>query len=235
MIKKVFTCIFLVILLNTNLISSEKDFKDLRIRMVKYQIKGRDIKDPNVLYAMEETPRHFFVPDKQKKYAYEDRPLPIGYGQTISQPYIVALMTELLDIDENSRVLEIGTGSGYQAAILSNIVKEVYTVEIYKELSEQAKNKFIALNYSNIKTLNSDGYHGWKKNAPYDAIIVTCAPTFVPPPLIKQLKIGGKLIIPVGPPFTIQQLLLLKKVNEDKVITEVVCGVSFVPLIREVE
>ena len=235
MFKKARFIILFFIVISLIFSISNSDFKRLRENMVKYQIESRGIKDKKLLKAMREVPRHLFVPENNRTNAYEDRPLSIGYGQTISQPYIVALMTELLDIKEESKVLEIGTGSGYQAAILSQMVKEVYTVEIYKELSTQAENRFKTLGYDNIKTLNADGYYGWEEHAPFDAIIVTCAPTFVPPPLIKQLKIGGTLVIPVGPPFTVQYLLLIKKVDKDSVMTEVICDVLFVPLIREVK
>jgi len=232
--KKVLLLIIFITAVNIFALN-ESDYKKLRKSMVKYQIEYRSIKDKKVLNAMLNTPRHMFVPGESKKYAYEDRPLSIGYGQTISQPYIVALMTELIKINNNSKVLEIGTGSGYQAAILSLIAKDVFTVEIYEALSKRAKEIFKMLNYNNIKTKADDGYYGWEENAPYDAIIVTCAPTFVPPPLIKQLKVGGLMVIPVGPPFTVQKLLLIKKINEEKVQTEVICGVSFVPLIREAD
>ncbi|MCK4798878.1 MAG: protein-L-isoaspartate(D-aspartate) O-methyltransferase, partial [Spirochaetes bacterium] len=200
MSKKLKLIILFFITISLVFTLSDSEFKKLREKMVKYQIEYRGIEDKNVLKSMRKVPRHLFVPENNRKNAYRDRPLAIGYGQTISQPYIVALMTELLDVNAKSKVLEIGTGSGYQAAILSQIVKEVYTIEIYKELSIQAEKRFKMLEYNNIETLNADGYYGHEENAPYDAIIVTCAPTFVPPPLIKQLKIGGILVIPVGPP-----------------------------------
>ena len=214
---------------------NENDFINLRIKMIKNQIERRGIKDKKVFDSMKDVPRHLFVPKDSQKYAYDDRPLPIGYGQTISQPYIVALMTELLNLNYNDKVLEIGTGSGYQAAVLSKIVEKVYTIEIYKELSKQAEKRFKSLGYNNIKTLNADGYYGWEEFAPYNSIIVTCAPSFVPPPLIHQLKVGGVMVIPVGPPFTVQKLLLIRKINKDNVITEEICSVSFVPFIRSVK
>lgn len=227
--KKIILIFFILILLFS---FSEDEFKIKRLSMVKTQIESRGITDKRVLNALKEVPRHLFVPEEQKKHAYEDRPLPIGFGQTISQPYIVALMTELLQLNENSKVLEIGTGSGYQAAILSKIVKEVYTIEIYAELAEKAKERFKKLGYTNIFTLNADGYYGWKEKAPFDGIIVTCAASFIPPPLLKQLKIGGIMVIPVGKPFTVQNLLLVKKISDEKIITEVITEVIFVPLIR---
>lgn len=234
---KIKLLIFICLIFIINLIYAlkEDDYDKLREKMVQSQIESRDIKDKNVLKSMRSVPRHLFVPEDNRRCSYDDRPLPIGYGQTISQPYIVALMTELLQLKYNDKVLEIGTGSGYQAAILSKIVKKVYTVEIYKELSEQAKERFKTLKYNNIEVLNSDGYYGWKENAMYDAIIVTCAPSFVPPPLIEQLKVGGIMVIPVGPPFTVQKLLLITKLDEGKIFTEEICSVSFVPLVRSVK
>lgn len=230
MIKTVsFFLLFIFLILSVN---SSDEFLQDRLLMVKHQIENRGIKERKVLDAMKKIQRHLFVPDDLKNNAYEDRPLPIGWGQTISQPYIVALMTELLNVNKESRVLEIGTGSGYQAAILSEIVKEVYTVEIFKELSSSAAEKFKNQKLANIYTLHADGYYGWEEKAPFDAIIVTCAAGFVPPPLIKQLKVGGVMAIPVGQPFRVQNLLLVKKLSEEKVETEVVTEVIFVPLIR---
>jgi protein-L-isoaspartate(D-aspartate) O-methyltransferase len=180
--------------------------------------------------VMGKVPRHEFVPDSQKPYAYENRPLPIGYGQTISQPYIVALMTDLLDITEASVVLEVGTGSGYQAAILAECVKEVYSVEIIKELGEQARDRLNRLGYNNTRVQVADGYHGWKEHAPFDGIIVTAAGSHIPPPLIEQLKPGGKMVIPVGAPFMTQQLLLVEKGEDGTTRTRQILPVAFVPL-----
>lgn len=208
-------------------------FTQKRNNMVHYQLKLRDIKDETVLDVMRRVPRHLFVPKKIQKYAYEDRPLAIGYGQTISQPYIVGYMTELLNLSSDSKVLEVGTGSGYQAAILAEIVKEVYTIEIVEPLYKRASQLFKELDYKNIYSKYGDGYHGWKEKGPFDAIIVTCAAEFVPPPLIQQLKVGGVLCIPVGPLFGIQNLLLLRKKSEDNIETEVICQVRFVPLTRK--
>ena len=205
---------------------------DNRKYMVLNQIESRGIKDPNVLNAMENVLRHEFVPGEIRELAYEDRPLPIGYGQTISQPYIVALMTELLKLDKESRVLEVGTGSGYQAAVLSEIAKEVYTVEIIKPLYEEASETLKDLGYTNIKTSHKDGYFGWEEHSPYDAIIVTCASEFIPPPLITQLKLGGVMCIPVGPPFKVQQLVLVKKEKDGDIKTNIITFVRFVPLTR---
>jgi len=203
-----------------------------RKNMVLYQIKHRGITDPDVLNAMESVFRHEFVLPGGKTKAYEDKPLPIGYGQTISQPYIVALMTQLLNVDKGSRVLEIGTGSGYQAAVLARIVKEVYTVEIVKPLHDSSNKVLKRLGYENIQALNADGYFGWKEHAPFDAIIVTCASDFIPPPLIDQLAKGGLMCIPVGPPFKVQHLVLVKKEENGELSTKVITSVRFVPLTR---
>lgn len=180
--------------------------------------------------AMANVPRHEFVPRSLRRAAYENRPLPIGYGQTISQPYIVALMTDLLDVDGDDIVLEVGTGSGYQAAILAELVKKVYTIEIIKELGEQAKGRLEGLGYQNIAVQVGDGYYGLEGLAPFDGIIVTAAANHVPPPLIKQLRPGGKMVIPVGGAFMTQQLMLVEKRNDGKIITKQVLPVIFVPL-----
>lgn len=203
-----------------------------RLEMVDRQIRARDVTDEDVLDAMERVPRHEFVPDEFQAQAYADHPLPIGYGQTISQPYIVAVMTELLDLHDTDRVLEIGTGSGYQAAILAEIVAEVYTVEIVEPLAIQAKERLAQMGYSNIQTLHDDGYYGWEEHAPYDAIIVTCAPDHIPLPLVQQLKDGAKLVIPVGPPGGYQTLWELVR-QGDEIKKRNVFGVSFVPLTGE--
>lgn len=213
----------------------EDKYISSRTEMVAWQIKARGIKDVKVLDAMMKVPRHEFVPGDLKPAAYNDSPLPIGYGQTISQPYIVALMTELLSPGKNSRVLEVGTGSGYQAAVLAEIVKEVYTIEIVKGLHDKSDSVLKSLGYKNIKTRNSDGYFGWKEHGPFDAIIVTCASEFIPPPLISQLKTGGVMCIPVGPPFKVQHLLLVKKLKSGGVETTVITSVRFVPLVRKEE
>ncbi len=203
-----------------------------RMDMVKYQIRDRGVTDPRVLYAMEHVPRHEFVPSNYVDQAYADHPLPIGHGQTISQPYIVALMTELLELKETDRVLEIGTGSGYQAAILSEIVAEVYTVEIVEPLAAEAKERLEQLGYENVHVLYADGYYGWEEHAPYDAIIVTCAPDHIPQPLVQQLADGASLVIPVGPPGGYQTLWQITKQGEE-IIKRNVTGVLFVPLTGE--
>ncbi|MCP4671232.1 MAG: protein-L-isoaspartate(D-aspartate) O-methyltransferase [Desulfobacula sp.] len=219
---------------NAESIRDLKAYADARKKMVLYQLKERGITDPKVMEAMTAVFRHEFVLPGDKKRAYYDRPLSIGYGQTISQPYIVALMTELLNLNQNSRVLEIGTGSGYQAAVLAHMVKEVFTIEIVKPLHTRSGIQLKKLGYKNIKTLNADGYYGWKDHAPFDGIIVTCASDFIPPPLIEQLKDGGLMCIPVGPPFKVQHLILVKK-NKTEVSARVITSVRFVPLTRKEE
>jgi protein-L-isoaspartate(D-aspartate) O-methyltransferase len=204
------------------------------MEMVESQIRRRGVTDQDVLAAMERVRRHEFVPTRYQAQAYADHPLPIGYGQTISQPYIVALMTELLDLKTTDKVLEIGTGSGYQAAILAEIVGEVYTVEIIPELAAEAKERLTRLGYANVHTLQADGYYGWEEHAPYDAIIVTAAPDHIPHPLVQQLADGGKLVIPVGPPGGYQTLWqVIKKGGE--IQKRNVSGVLFVPLTGEHE
>jgi protein-L-isoaspartate(D-aspartate) O-methyltransferase len=189
--------------------------------------------DERVLRSLSTVERHQFVPDHQKRFAYENRPLPIGHGQTISQPYIVALMTNLIEPDEGDVVLEVGTGSGYQAAILAKIVKEVYSIEIVPPLARQAKTRLAELGYTNVTTRLGDGYYGWEEHAPFDAIIVTAAASHVPPPLISQLRPGGLMVIPVGGRFMTQQLLLIRKTNEGEVRSWQIASVRFVPLTGE--
>ncbi len=206
--------------------------KNERFEMVKKQIEKRGIDDEEVLKAMRYVPRHLFIPKHNRGQAYRDHPVPIGYGQTISQPYIVAMMTDLLELDEKSKALEIGTGSGYQAAILAEIVEDVYSIEIVKELNKSSTSTLQSLGYDNVKTKHADGFHGWEKNAPFDAIIVTAAADHIPPPLLEQLNIGGRMIIPVGMPHQIQRLVLVTKNEEGKISTKVVSSVRFVPLTR---
>lgn len=207
------------------------DYKVAREKMVNNQIKARGIHGRYTLEAMLSVPRHKFVPKGFIGSAYHDSPLPIGYGQTISQPYIVAFMTEIINPKKDFKVLEIGTGSGYQAAILAHIIDSVYTIEIVKALFLQAKMRLDDLNYHNVLVKNADGYHGWKEKGPFDAIVVTAAAEFVPPPLIEQLKDGGKMIIPIGTPFNTQQLLLVEKKN-GKIKTKNLMFVRFVPFTR---
>lgn len=208
--------------------SNQSTFDEERKNMVEFQIRKRGIKDRKVLEAMLKVPRHLFVPEQMKELAYGDEPLPIGEGQTISQPYIVAYMTEALKLTGNERVLEIGTGSGYQTAILAEIVKEVYTVEVIPELSRRAQKVLAELGYNNIKFLIGDGTRGWPEHAPYDAILVSAAPATVPRALVDQLKINGRMIIPVGADF--QELVLVRR-KKDGWEEERLIGVRFVPLV----
>lgn len=206
----------------------------LRRKMVREQLQSRDITDKKVLEVMREVPRHLFVSPAYRHQAYEDYPLPIDEGQTISQPYIVGLMTQHLGLKEGERVLEIGTGSGYQAAVLSLLTDEVYSIEIRKKLAEKAAETLKQLDYNQVKVKWGDGYFGWEEHAPFDAIIVTCAANHVPPPLLKQLKEGGRLIIPLGSTLYFQTLVLITK-TEGKPNVEHILGVRFVPMIGEAQ
>lgn len=228
------TRIFLILILLTfsNFLVAQDVFEKARTSMVNGQIKSRGIKDENTLKAFMNVERHKFVPDRLINSSYSDRPLPIGYGQTISQPYIVAYMTEIIQPKPTDKVLEIGTGSGYQAAILAEIIEQVYTIEIIPQLAESAGDLLKELGYKNISVRQGDGYFGWEEHAPFDAIIVTAAAEHIPPPLIEQLKDGGKMIIPVGSPFLTQQLMLVEKDNE-KIKTKSMMPVRFVPFTRE--
>ena len=214
------------------LFAQTSGFLDQRRSMVEEQIVPRGVSESNVLGAMEEVPRHVFVPEPLRDQAYADGPLSIGLGQTISQPYIVALMTSLLELDGDERVLEIGTGSGYQAAVLSRLVKDVFTIEIREELGQKAQRILKDLGYENVHLRIGDGYPGWPEEAPFDGIMVTAAPDRVPEPLIDQLKIGGKLVIPVGDFF--QDLLVVTR-TADGIEQREIIPVRFVPMIGEVE
>lgn len=209
------------------------EYLERRYTMVKRQIEDRGIKDPRLLAAMREIPRHEFVPEEARQSAYEDRPLGIGFGQTISQPYIVAFMTEQLAPKPGDRILEVGTGSGYQAAILSKLVAEVFSIEIVPQLAESAAATLKKLNLQNVQTKAGDGYKGWPEHAPFDAIIVTCAPDHVPNPLVKQLKEGGRMIVPVGGVGE-QSLYLLEK-RDGKIEQKSVLPVRFVPMTGEAQ
>jgi protein-L-isoaspartate(D-aspartate) O-methyltransferase len=191
---------------------------------------GRKGLSPAVRDALGKVPRHLFVGEDMQPYAYQNRPLPIGHGQTISQPYIVAVMTELLDAKSGDKVLEIGTGSAYQAAVLGAVGAEVYTIEIVEPLAEAARDRIARLGLQNIHTRTGDGYYGWPEAAPFDAVLVTAAASHIPPPLIKQLKPGGRMLIPVGDRFNVQQLVLVEKGLDQKVKTRQLLPVSFVPL-----
>jgi protein-L-isoaspartate(D-aspartate) O-methyltransferase len=208
-------------------------FETERQLMVEEGVVGWGISDPAVIEAMGIVPRHEFVPDDFLSQAYNNHPLPIGFGQTISQPYIVALMTQALEVNEDATILEIGTGSGYQAAVMAELVDHVYTMEIITPLAERAAATMDQLGYDNVSVRNADGYFGWLEQAPFDAIIVTAAPDHIPQPLVEQLKIGGKLIIPVGPVGGIQTLWLVSRINEKEVRTQNLGDVRFVPLTRE--
>jgi protein-L-isoaspartate(D-aspartate) O-methyltransferase len=212
--------------------TQEEIYRERRERMVETQIEARGVKDQLVLDAMRKVPRHLFVSEGLRDIAYTDGPLPIGEEQTISQPYIVALMTELLSLKGGEKVLEIGTGSGYQAAILAQIAKEVYTIEIICSLAEKAEKRLKEMGYKNITVKCADGYQGWKEQAPFDGIIVTAAPEHIPQPLVDQLKIGGKLVIPVGDFF--QELVVVTK-TEKGIKKETNIPVRFVPMTGEAE
>jgi protein-L-isoaspartate(D-aspartate) O-methyltransferase len=223
----------------TPLHAADDPFKSARAEMVR-EIEG-DVRrtserigktalNPRVMEVMGRVPRHEFVPESQKSHAYENRPLPIGYGQTISQPYIVALMTDLLRVGSGAAVLEVGTGSGYQAAILAETVRSVYTIEIVEGLAETAAERLKRLGFDNVEVRSGDGYYGWKERAPFDGIVVTAAASHIPPPLIEQLKPGGRMVIPVGGPFFVQQLMLVEKGEKGEIQTRQILPVAFVPL-----
>lgn len=225
---------------NVGAVTSEEEpasgadpFVEEREELVETGVIDFGIEEPDVIEAMRETPRHAFVPDEYLGQAYENHPLPIGFGQTISQPYIVALMTEAAEVEAGDKVLEVGTGSGYQAAVLAEVAEHVYTVEIIGELAERAAETLAAEGYENVTVRHGDGYFGWPEHAPYDAIVVTAAPDHIPQPLVEQLKVGARMIIPVGPVGGYQSLWQVTKVSEDEVRTEDLGGVQFVPLTRE--
>lgn len=202
---------------------------EAEIRYTRSMI-GRDAFHARVMAAMAEVPRHEFVPDHEQPYAYANGPLPIGLGQTISQPYIVALMTDLLECGPDARVLEVGTGSGYQAAVLSRVVAEVYSVEIIPDLAQTASERLARLGYGNVECRRCDGYEGWPEQAPFDGILVTAAAPLVPPPLIEQLGEGARLVIPVGPQYGHQELQVIKKRADGSIHATDILGVAFVPL-----
>jgi protein-L-isoaspartate(D-aspartate) O-methyltransferase len=204
--------------------------EEIRSYAVRDSIMESESFEDTILQSLESVPRHEFVPDKLKSDAYGNFPLPIGYGQTISQPYIVALMTDLVQPGPDDVVLEVGTGSGYQAAVLAKLVKRVYSMEIIEPLADQAGKRLHRLGFGNVETKLGDGYFGWEEHAPYDAIVVTAAASHVPPPLIQQLKPGGRLVIPVGGRFAIQYLLLIEKSEDGEILTRQISAVRFVPL-----
>ncbi|UJH67324.1 protein-L-isoaspartate(D-aspartate) O-methyltransferase [Allomuricauda sp. SCSIO 65647] len=210
---------------------SQTDYTAMRQTMVESQLKARGIFDKNTLKAMSKVPRHLFVPENQQIHAYSDGPLPIGMKQTISQPYMVAFMTQAIKPWKNKKVLEIGTGSGYQAAILAEIVDSVYTIEIIPELGKRAEKLLQSMQYENVKVRVGDGYDGWPEQAPFDAIIVTAGAEQIPEPLVEQLKDGGRMVIPVGPHHGVRDLILLTKKN-DKIKKKSLMAVRFVPFTR---
>ncbi|MCS7220578.1 MAG: protein-L-isoaspartate(D-aspartate) O-methyltransferase [Anaerolineae bacterium] len=210
--------------------SLEEVFARRRHEMVERTMRARDITDEKVLAVMEKVPRHEFVLPEYLDQAYADHPLPIGFGQTISQPYIVALMTQLLQLQPGDKVLEIGTGSGYQAAVLAELVDEVYTIEIIPELARSAEERLRRLGYTDVHVRQGDGYYGWPEEAPFDAIIVTAAPDHLPQPLVQQLKDGGRLVVPIGPPGGYQTLWQIIKRGEELEANNI-AGVLFVPLV----
>jgi protein-L-isoaspartate(D-aspartate) O-methyltransferase len=218
--------------------SNDESFRKLREEMVRTQLAGwrwgvEGVRDPLVLEVFRQVPRHRFVANALVPHAYEDRPLPTGYGQTISQPYIVAKMTELVEPRKEHRTLEIGTGSGYQAAILSRLVANVYTIEIIEPLGATARERLAALGYKNVEVRVGDGYYGWPEKGPFDSILVTAAANHVPPPLIEQLKPGGRLVVPIGNPFQTQRLMLVTKGSKGPrdIRIKDIMPVSFVPLV----
>jgi protein-L-isoaspartate(D-aspartate) O-methyltransferase len=213
-------------------VNEEDMYRRLRENMVRTQLDARGIEDPQVLKAMRSVPRHLFVPPQQRRFAYGDYPLPIGGEQTISQPYIVALMTELLNLEAGDNVLEIGTGSGYQAAVLAEIIDEVYSIEIILELARQASQRLQELGYDEVKVKAGDGYKGWREHAPYDGIIITAATAEVPPPLFGQLKQSGRMVLPLGDPKGVQTLAVVTKKDGEKHIKRI-SGVRFVPMTRK--
>ena len=214
--------------------AGEDEYARARQRMVEQDIRGRGIRDAAALGAMSRIPRHLFVPEDVRSRAYGDHPLPIGDGQTISQPYVVALMTEALKLRPGERVLEIGTGSGYQAAVLAEIVKEVYTIEIRRFLADRAGKTLKDLGYKNVNVKCADGYYGWEEHAPFDAIIITASANHIPPPLIKQLKEGGRLILPLGRTVYYQVLTLATKKKDGLDVVQL-GDVAFVPMVGEAQ
>jgi protein-L-isoaspartate(D-aspartate) O-methyltransferase len=211
--------------------SKEDPYMAARLAMVEEQIRREGISDPRVLQSMRDVPRHLFVPREMRYRAYAPRPLPIGEGQTISQPYIVGFMTEILRLKPSDRVLEVGTGSGYQAAVASRIAREVYTVEIFESLAAGSRRTLSELGFANVHVRQGDGYYGWEEKAPFDAIIVTCAGGHIPPPLLRQLKDGGRMVMPVGGPFLTQNLVFIEKSADGSVSQRNVLPVAFVRLL----
>lgn len=239
MLMRIFQWFIVLLIAMPSLAGSEPDFSAQRQQLIAEinadvratgEYLGRTALDTRVIQALASVPRHEFVPATQRLHAYENRPLPIGHGQTISQPYIVAIMTDLLDLKPGDRALEIGTGSGYQAAILATLIDAVYSIEIIEPLAAEARQRLTRLGYDKITLRSGDGYYGWQEHAPFDAIVVTAASSHIPPPLITQLKPGGRMIIPVGSRFMTQQLLLISKDDAGEIHTRQLLPVAFVPL-----
>ncbi len=236
MIPAIFSCLFFILFFSTPPIFCAEDarFAEARRKMLERDLKGRDIKDAKILEVMGRIPRELFVDPSQRGKAYADHPLPIGEGQTISQPYIVALMTQILQLKPGERVLEIGTGSGYQAAVLAELTDQVYSIEIRENLAKGAARRLKELGYDKVRVKYGDGYFGWEEAAPFDAIIITAAANHIPPPLIKQLKEGGRLVVPLGSTTYFQTLTLITKIKGQAEV-EHLGGVSFVPMVGEAQ
>ncbi len=234
MLRNAFLLLLAGLLAAVHVAAEDDQFTRLREEMVRRQLEGRDITDPTVLDAMRSVPRHEFVREQNRPQAYQDSPIPIGHGQTISQPYIVALMTQLIEPRPGMRALEIGTGSGYQAAVLAEFLDEVYTIEIVEPLAEWGEGNLRRSGYDHVRVKHADGYYGWEEHAPFDAIVVTAAAGSIPPPLIDQLADGGVMVIPVGSPFRTQMLTLVRRDGE-RVTTESLLPVRFVPFVRASE
>lgn len=229
-----FSAVLLVLCFGVIPFSEEDKDTKRRNEMVRRQLASRDITDKKVLEAMKVIPRHLFVDERYRHQAYADHPLPIDEGQTISQPYIVALMTQYLDLEEGEKVLEVGTGSGYQAAVLAHLTEKVYSIEIKEKLARKASATLQSLNYSSVKVKHGDGYFGWDEYAPFDAIIVTCAANHIPPSLLNQLNEGGRLVIPLGSTLYYQTLTLVTKVKGKPEVQHIL-GVRFVPMTGEAQ
>ena len=233
---KITIIVYALLLISSPLVAAPADpFLAKRLAMVAQDIRGRGVKDKKVLEQMEKVPRHLFVDARQRDQAYADHPLPIGEGQTISQPYVVALMTEALHLKPSDRVLEIGTGSGYQAAVLAGLVQEVWSIEIRKGLADRAAALLSELGYGNVRVKYGDGYYGWEEHAPFDAIVITAAANHIPPPLIRQLREGGRLILPLGSTVFYQTLTLVTKKQGGEVAVEQMGPVNFVPMTGEAQ
>ncbi len=225
--------LFLLLLFTSLLPAARADsWAEARERMVRGQIEARGVRDPRVLAALRAVPRHELIPEEMRRHAYADGPLPIGLGQTISQPYIVAYMTEQLELERGDRVLEVGTGSGYQAAVLAELCERVYSIEIVPELAERAARDLERLGYDNVRVRTGDGYRGWPDEAPFDAIIITAAPPRIPEPLLEQLAVGGRMIVPVGEHY--QELVLITR-TDDGFRRRQLIPVRFVPMTGEVQ